>query len=250
MVKEYIIKPTVTAIRTLTVIPLPGADTHVFGRSLLSFPLAGVLIGLCCCGLVLIMDYCTFADPLLVSALIVLVSIVISGGMHLDGIADTADGFFGGRGNKERILEIMKDPRQGTFGVIAIVFDVILKILLLKSIVAEVKIMELMALFIVSRGVQPVMIAFFPYARAQNGIAAPFSQNSRAYAFISVILTAIIAISVMKFTGFKVVLISLCAIIVWSIYCVKKIGGVTGDCIGAGNEIVELALLVYFSSVS
>ncbi|MBL8024875.1 MAG: adenosylcobinamide-GDP ribazoletransferase [Fibrobacteres bacterium] len=243
MISEYIIKPAVTALRTLTIIPVPGSDTPVFGRSLLCFPLAGVIIGGLCCGLLFLLTSYTNADPLLVSALIVFLSVLITGALHLDGIADVADGFGGGK-TKEKILEIMKDPRQGTFGVSAIVFDIIIKTLLIRPLVENDAYTSIGALFLVSRGLQPLLIAFFPYARKDGGTAAPFSEGAKSFAVFSVLVTMAVVTYVLKASGLVMFSVALLIVLIWGLYCKKKIGGITGDCIGAGNEFAEMTILL------
>jgi adenosylcobinamide-GDP ribazoletransferase len=180
------------------------------------------------------------------TAFVLLFSVFITGALHIDGLADTFDGFGGGK-TAEKTLEIMKDPRQGTFGVAAIVFDLLLKWLLMKPIIETENYTLLLMLFIISRSVQPLLLSFFPYARKGGGTAAPFCESGKVYSLLSVAAALIISGYLLKLNGIFAMLVAIIIVLLWGLYCRKRIGGITGDCIGAGNEFTEIALLILFN---
>ncbi len=245
MIAGYIVRPAVTALRTLTVIPMPGQDSLSFGRSLLYFPIVGALIGALCCGLLYLLQGLANCQPYLVATIIVLFLLLVTGALHLDGLADSVDGFGGGK-SKEKILAIMKDSRQGTFGVAAIVFAIILKVLLISPIVENGEYLKLGAVFFASRGIQPIIVAFFPYARKEGGTAAPFSVDSKPFAIASFVLTLTLLAGILRIEGLFIFMTAIFVMLLWSFYCKKKIDGITGDCIGAGNEFVEISILSFY----
>jgi len=118
----------VTVIRTLTILPIPGKDTMNFPSCLPYFPFGGALIA------VFTLVFFHFAQllpdiPLLPGLITAGAIILVTGALHIDGLADVADGFAGGK-DKARILEIFKDPRLGTFGVTVLVIDVFIKVIM------------------------------------------------------------------------------------------------------------------------
>ena len=120
-------EPFWAALRFLTVLPVPrgvSAAPEVTGRSLLAYPLVGLVMGV---GLVLAAGSTAWTAPPLQAALVVAVWAVLSGALHLDGLADSADAFLGGHGDANRTLSIMKDPRSGPAGVVAVTLVLLLK---------------------------------------------------------------------------------------------------------------------------
>ena len=124
----------VTALRTLTVIPVPGKECDSFSHSLFWFPVVGLLLGLMVASIGFFSSLTGWNE--LSAALVLLGGIVLSRGMHADGLADLADGFWGGR-TREAILRIMKDPNVGSFGAIALSAMMLLKWIALLKLVGR-----------------------------------------------------------------------------------------------------------------
>ena len=120
------IQDILTAFRTLTIIPIPGKDTENFSRSLCFFPLIGALLGFVVILLVHSAGAIGSKHPFVLALLSMAIVTWLTGGLHIDGLGDVADAFGGGK-NKEHILELLKDPAMGSFGVCAIVFDILIK---------------------------------------------------------------------------------------------------------------------------
>jgi adenosylcobinamide-GDP ribazoletransferase len=235
----------ITAIRTLTIIPVPGHDAKRFENSLPFFPLVGIGIG----SLLYITAYsCSFifGNQTLLAALIInFILVVITGALHLDGLGDVADAFGGGK-TKERILEILKDSRHGTFGVSAIVFDLLAKTFLTSIYLENKNLLCLSFSPFFSRTFQAIGCSFFSYARKSGGTAAMFTSNKYRI-LISVLLLLQTGLAVYISGSVRtvvIILISFLTTLFFFIYCRQRIGGITGDCLGAGNEISEISFLL------
>lgn len=238
------IKSCITAIRTLTVFPVPGKDTEKFPSSIPFFPVAGgILAGF----LFLVYKILqAFPDiPYLPGIIMVTSMILFTGALHVDGLADVADGFGGGR-TRERILEIFKDSRLGTFGVIAVVLNILLKVIMYSWYFENSNFILIVISIIWSRMSMSAMLAFLPSATPGKGIASSFVSGSNKFQ----IIISIIVVMVLTFTicNYKLVIelliFSIVVFILFSQLCLKKIGGITGDCAGAMNELIELVILI------
>jgi adenosylcobinamide-GDP ribazoletransferase len=235
-----------TAFRTLTILPIPGKDTENFSQSLFFFPVVGALLGF----VVLLLHHGAgalgFHDPFVLAFLSMAIVTWLTGGLHIDGLGDVADAFGGGK-HKEHILQLLKDPAMGSFGVCAIVFDILIKAGCWQFFFERGSPWFIFSSFVFSRAMQGLAIAFIPNARAES-IAAPFGQGGQS-ARISVILaylvTALAAAWLLSPPAALVCALgSLAATSVFGFYCWKKLRGITGDCVGATNEIAEISVLV------
>ncbi len=245
LVRDYIINPFVTAIRTLSIIPVPGRDTEEFSRALVWFPVVGGLLSLVLYGLYYVGNF-IFPEQEYFTALFMFGGISFAtGGLHLDGLADTADGFGGGH-TREGVLEIMKDPRQGTFGVLALIIDSLLKIALYYFLISVGAILIIILSLIVSRTMQAMVLVFLPYARKEGGTANAFcNRGLRVPVFIAFIaVSAVILFALPVLFAGVLFLSAVCATGIFAWYCLYKIDGITGDCIGAVNELSEAAFLI------
>lgn len=242
----------VTAIRTLTVLPTPGRDAARPASALPWFPLVGGLLGLLvflpAWGLELVGDQWpevgVYKWPAGLAALLVLFGALLTGGLHLDGLADWADGFFGAR-EREKILAIMKDPRKGTFGVAALVLVLLLKWAALARIVEWTGLLPwIIAVAATSRFCQVELAASLPYARAEGGTAAPFVTGARPWhRVVAFILVMAVCVGACGPAGAGAPLVGWMVMRFFRRRWRKRIGGVTGDLLGAGSELVETALL-------
>lgn len=243
------IRPLRTALRTLTIIPVPGKDCKTFSDSLMLFPLVGLLLG----GVVYVVARVVSAgipDQPLLSAFFATVTLsVITGGLHIDGLADVADAFGGGR-DREQVLTIMKDSRHGTFGVMAIVFITFGKIIAIMISIQYSLFWVLIIFPVVGRGVQAAGCSALPYARSEGGKAGAFVKKQPVYTVLLALITVLaIGISVMMhfYMLSGALFFTCCAAVCFYLFCMKRIGGITGDCLGAVNEIAEISFL--FSSI-
>lgn len=225
------------ALGFLTVLPVTS-DGKELGRSVAWFPVVGLLIG----GLVAGLDYLLghVFPPLTTSVLTVIALIAISGGLHLDGLADTADGFLSSR-PRERVLEIMKDSRIGTMGTLAIVSVIALKIAALSSISLGMRFGTILLMPVAGRGAIVMTMAVIPYARPEGGLGSAFSGSHRIGPLISLVILFTASWLAMGWTGTILAMLVLGTAMFVANWSFRKIGGYTGDVLGAVCEIAEIA---------
>jgi adenosylcobinamide-GDP ribazoletransferase len=239
--------PLTTAIRFLTLLPLPwcaGDDENHFHASLYYFPVVGLLIGATAYSLSLVL--CIFL-PIQVAAVATLFFLAfISGCLHLDGVADSADGLLCSR-SREKALAIMKDSRTGAMGVIAVVFILLGKYAALSSMNSEVFCLSVFFMPLVGRCVLVFIMATQQYARKEGGLGTLFyTENSKKSAIFSLIVLLIVLV-IFCFKALLVLSVTLfISIVFFSRWCNAKFGGATGDTLGASCEIAELVTALSF----
>ncbi|HID97667.1 MAG TPA: adenosylcobinamide-GDP ribazoletransferase [Thermodesulfobacteriaceae bacterium] len=163
----------------------------------------------------------------------------VSGGLHMDGLSDTADGFFSGR-NREGTLEIMRDSRTGAMGVMAIVVVFAVKTAALAGIPQGRMWVPVLLMPIAGRVVLVLMVAFMPYARPEGGIGTLFFERSqRKCACWCLVAFTVLSWLVAGAAGLLLVGVVLTAAFCLGVFCYRKIGGMTGDSLGASCEISE-----------
>lgn len=241
------IKHFLAAVQFLTVCPLPPIfkiDERDIGRSLPYFPVVGIGLGIAAAGL----DYgLRHILPLPVtSTLVVIFMLAVSGALHMDGLADTADGFFSSR-PRPQVLEIMRDSRTGPMGVIAIVCVLILKVTLLTAVPQASRWWVLLLTPTAGRCALLINMAVIPYARPEGGLGSIFYQNSfrLQLAWASIVLI-IIGWLAGGWPGFTAGLLSFMFSLAFAAYVKHKIGGSTGDTLGAACELTELIPALVF----
>lgn len=233
------------ALAFLTVLPvgrtLPWQPQRL-APSMALFPAVGLALGL---GLVVVNGV---LSPLLprpvVDALLLLALIVVSGGLHLDGLADLVDGLAGGKDRADS-LRIMKDSRVGAMGVIALVMVLLLKYLALTNVPAELKSAALILLPTAGRWIQVALATGCPYARPEGGTGQTFvdAVGRRELLFASLTL-ALAALVLCGLKGLALLALLGGAALLLRHYFNARLGGVTGDVLGAATEIVEVWLLL------
>ncbi len=175
------------------------------------------------------------------AAFLVTAQTLLTRGFHLDGIADAADGFGGGY-TKERSLEIMKDSTVGAFGGIAIVLTLLLKFVLFYSLILIGHAEIIFATMVISRTAQVFQCVTLPYARP-TGTAAASVQNAKpSHLSVAAVLCAGLLL-ISKPVSLWLLPIGLLSAFLWGLYCRKRVGGITGDLLGATNEITEITVL-------
>lgn len=237
-------RPLLAALQFLTVVPLGRfqATEGDLGRCPLFFPVVGALAGalLVCLDAVLGL----FLPVLAADGLLVVALVAVSGGLHLDGAADTADGFLGVRG-QERILAIMKDSRSGAMGVMAVAGLLIVKFASLASVPGTLRAAALFLTPVAGRCGLLLHMAVLPYARPEGGLASVFVQN-RSPLWAPGALAFLLATGFLAASGKGVLLWGavLAASLLFVLVARRKIGGMTGDTIGAAAELAETAALL------
>ena len=232
------------ALQFLTILPLEiksEVKEKDFGRALIYFPIVGALIGLVLALVLLAFD---FLPNLAKIALVLTSSIIITGAMHLDGFADTCDGFFSGK-SKEKILNIMHDPHIGTIGTIAVVSLLLLKFSLMASISKDILWKSLIMMAVFSRWIQVLACYLSKYAK-EFGKAGFFIE----YASLKeVLISGLITVTVLYLLeDWKVLFLFIPVLVVAFLlinYIKRRIAGMTGDTIGAVSEITEVCVLLF-----
>jgi len=244
------------AIRFLTIFPIDSFpisnNNHQdeeedleenFANSMAFFPLVGMLIGVLLVVLKRIFYYLP-VSPLIGDTLVLIVWIWLSGGLHLDGFADSVDGFLGGN-NKEEILKIMKDSATGAKGVVALVSLLLLKFVLLVEMPLLLK--DAALFFTPAIGRWSMVIAAFlsKPARTKDSMGKLFMDyvGWREVIFASLTL-AVVGISLFRLYFLPLLIIAMGIVLLILKHCQKKIGGISGDVLGAINEIVEVFILL------
>lgn len=238
-------KDFLRALSFLTILPVgqsPPTEEKALARSMAFFPLVGLVIGL-----LLALGYTLFSfllpRPLVLWLTIGLLAL-LTRCLHLDGFADTLDGLASG-GTKEKILEVMKDSRIGAFGVIGLILLIGGKYLALHQISNSSLTYSLILMTAIGRSSMVLVCYRSPYARPGEGLAKPFVENlSAREVLISSALTFGIAFLLIGVKGIAISLGIGIFSLGYRIFFIKKLAGVTGDILGAANELTELLCLL------
>ncbi len=238
-----VIKPFFSALRFLTPVPVPGpwaGGERELSRSPFFFPVVGALIGGVVAAISFGLDH--VLPPLAASAILVCVLVAASRGLHMDGLADTADGLLSSR-PRDQILTIMRDSRTGAMGVVVVVCVILLKTALLASITPEGARWQIALLMpLAGRCAMVVTMALFPYARPEGGLATVFLARTAGRRLLLVWAPLVLLAGGWLLAGVEGLAAAGASIFVGlivGIYCQRRIGGYTGDTLGATNELVE-----------
>lgn len=243
--KERPLRGLKTALQTLTILPVPGRGSERLVESLPWFPLVGVLLGL----LVVLAGRATFwvgaGWSSAAGFVMVLAGIVLTRALHLDGLSDWADGFWGGF-DRERVLAIMKDSSLGTFGTVALLCVLLGKWVALTRLVECGGWIWIIGAFTISRTMQVVLAAAHPYARSTEGTGSPFVTQATVSHAVYALLGSAVLLAVVF--GPHLVWVPVLAgawgtTRLFGAWCVRRVGGVTGDLLGACSELTELLVL-------
>lgn len=232
-----------SALSFLTILPMPhrvNLDSETLSRGTVFFPFIGLLIGL----LVMSVGYLLYhVLPAQVAALLVVGLLAgASGALHLDGFADTCDGFLSARPRTE-VLIIMRDSRIGTMGVAGIVFLVLGKWASLWNIPTPAVWPTIVLMPVSGRTALLLMMALLPYARKEGGLVSAFlAARSLKLVGVAVGIGLMVMFSVAGFgkLGIIVAAVLLGFVLLFCVICYRRIGGYTGDTLGAICEMAEL----------
>ena len=240
-------KDFLRALSFLTILPagkiLPlSLEEKELARSMAFFPLVGFIIGL-----LLASGYYLFSlvfPKSVVLWLIIGLLAFLTRGLHLDGFADTMDGLSSG-GTREKILEVMRDSRIGAFGVIGLIFLIEAKYLVLDRISNSSLYCSLILMTVMGRNSMVLVCYRSTYARSNGGLGKPFAENLGAREMVLSLLSAFgLALLLRGFKGILVFLGTSLFSLGYRFFFKKKLGGVTGDILGAANELSELLSII------
>ncbi|MDR2063096.1 MAG: adenosylcobinamide-GDP ribazoletransferase [Acinetobacter sp.] len=231
------------ALQFLTVLPIelktmPSAKQN--GQAMLFYPLVGVLLGLILFAFAMLLAKL----PIILSAALILVLwIWLTGGLHLDGLADTADAWVGGFGDPERTLNIMKDPACGPIGVLSLVVLCLLKFVALYVLLEQQMAAFLIALPMLGRSVPLFLFLTTPYVRTQ-GLGRSMTDFMPKKRLWMVFVITIALLCMFKWLGLIALLVFLVMLFYMRSLFIKRIGGITGDTVGAAIELAETGVLL------
>jgi len=221
-----------------------GIELKDYSRGIVCFPLVGLVIGLltALAGWIFI----PHVGSLVAAVAVVITHIMLTGGLHLDGLADSCDGLFSVR-SRERILEIMRDSRIGTNGALALIVAVVLRTALIYQMSADV--LPVLALLIVTpvvgRGMMAVMMYRQAYAR-ESGMGNLFiGKISEGRFYITLLLMAALVLLIGGLSSLFALLMTLVFVLGFRRFVASRIGGQTGDILGAACELSELVFLFF-----
>lgn len=246
-------KGLILLFRFMTRLPIgldPKFDSDELGKGMRFFPVVGMVIGL-----ILFLAFCLLGriiySPMVMAVILVIIEVVLTGGLHLDGLADTFDGIFSYR-SKQKMLDIMKDSRLGTNGGLVLILYFFLKVALLVEGSSEFPaVMPIMVLIspVIARLNSVVNCGAAPYARA-TGMGKTFVDHTNGVAVgVATILTAAFVggatyLFELPYTILIIIPIVMILGYLFAKLMTRKIGGITGDTLGAVVEISEIIVLL------
>ena len=242
MIYHKIIMPFLIAVQFMTTIPiklpcLPSREQNAL--SMLFYPVIGLMIG----GVLWLVASYVQLPMMLLSCAVMVVWVWLTGGLHLDGLADTADAWVGGFADRQRTLTIMKDPNTGAMGVIAIVLCLALKWAAVYCLLELDAVLALLFVPMLGRMSALALFATTPYVR-QHGLGSAL-QDVPKYLLWLVMLSFGAAVFALSWQMALVMIGVWAVMLAWLRWrFVGRIGGITGDTVGASIEVVEVAILM------
>ena len=229
------------ALQFLTIIPVSYANAteQQLGRSLVFYPLVGLIIGFILSAVVSVLPV---SYSLLSAALLLTVWVLLTGGLHIDGLADSADAWLGGIGSKQRTLAIMKDPAAGPIAVIVLGLTLLLKLALLEIVISSGQIYALIWSIILARTAMPLLFLTTDYVRP-NGIGAVLKH----YLPVNQVkwMLGITTLIAFFYLGFTPLLLGLIVFLLLRYAMEHRLDGFTGDTAGAMVELLEISFLFF-----
>ncbi len=239
------------ALRFLTSIPTPwwrGASRKEFAGSLPYYPVIGLLIGLLLAAIYWLTS--SFLPIWVSSAVIVTALVIITGGMHLDGLIDAIDGAAASHKDSDIGKDVMKKPGIGAFGAVAAILVLVLKIVLVASIPDEWMAASLIMMPVVSRWTMVYTIFAYPYARPQGAGNELKQATTRRVFLIATAVTLSIAIVIDGWASLALIIPVWLFTIIAANYFRRRFSGLTGDTYGAISEMAEVLILMIIVLIS
>lgn len=237
--------PFFIALQFLTIFPIqlkemPSKQQN--GQSLLFYPLIGLMIGAILFAIATLLH----ALPvILLSSLILVVWIWLTGGLHLDGLADTADAWVGGFGDKERTLKIMKDPSCGPIGVLSLIILCLIKWSAL-YVLLEKQLYSALILFPILGRLAPLFLFLTTQYVREKGLGSSIAEFIPKTGAVILFILCLVASVYFAWIGVLTVMIFIGTLIYLRYKFIQRIGGITGDTVGASIEICETVSLLSF----
>ncbi|HEX6725848.1 MAG TPA: adenosylcobinamide-GDP ribazoletransferase [Nitrospira sp.] len=243
-----VVRPFIFAWHFLTTIPL--SRTHheptapELAASMAWYPVVGLLIG---SGLIVAdLGLTVVLAPLVVNLLLIVLLVLFTRGLHQDGLADTLDGLAGGRTPAER-LTIMRDPRIGAIGATGLFLSLILRYAGLMALPIDLRLPAVLCMPAMGRWAMVTLAWISPNARMEGGLAAPFLTHLswRHVAMSTIVLTLGLIGGFGPIGAFLILMVGILVVLAGWWACRGWFGGITGDTLGAANEVIEILFLLF-----
>ena len=223
---------------------LPQSAIHVaWSDSLVWYPAVGLVIGLILwvVGAVLVATTSLF----LAATLVLVVWVAITGALHLDGVADCADAWVGGLGDRQKVLRILKDPRCGSMAVVSLILLLLTKLAALQLLLAAPRWWEIVVIPLVARSLVPLAFLTSDYISV-SGLGSGLAEGLSPRRVYVVLVTVILGLK-FSLPWQHLVLLALVTTFIfmsWRRACYRRLNGFNGDCAGALVELTEVGLLL------
>lgn len=235
------------ALQFLTRVPIRLRQEPSLEKTVAWFPLAGALIGAAVGGTAAGLWY--LVSPLLAGALAVTLGLLVTGAFHEDGLGDVADAF-GGGWTVERRLEILKDSRHGTYGVAAMCASIVVRMIALGSIAGPLAMFTAAVAAHVTGRAAAVAMAGTMRLATHSGLGADYGRGTtRARALIGCLSGLAVCILAVGWHALPLVGVVLVAVVAVGLLARRKIGGISGDVLGATEQVAEGLALVVLSGL-
>lgn len=249
---RYFLNNLLLYFQFFTRIPINKAldcDMKNFRDGSFFFPVIGLFTGTLQYGLYRILIH--YLPINIVSVIILTIPIIITGGLHVDGLGDTIDGFFSFKGDKEKIMEIMKDSRVGTFASIGISVDLLLRYTAISTVIASGKSYIIIAAPIIAR-FTVVFLCFIGKSAKKNSSANIYIGNIGVRGMILTILFTFLFIFRLITIKYTLILMvsSICLSYLFYLLCDSKIKGLNGDTLGANYEITDVFAMILYIAIA
>ena len=211
------------------------------------FSIVGLLLGLILTGANNLLSFLNI-EQFYINVMLIILLIVLTGGIHLDGLADVCDAFLS-RKDREEMLKIMRDSHIGVMGVLSLISVILLKIAFLSSISISLKTISLFLVCALSRWSLVFAIFLFPYARKEGGLGGAFAEFSDwKCLLVASMFTGAVVLSIFRQKALLLIpsVVAFVCLIAWRLS--KQLGGMTGDTYGALCELTEGFCLLLFST--
>lgn len=236
-----ILQPFLIALQFLTIIPIrlsTPINNKDMGQSLLYYPLVGLIIS----GLLVFLIWILGSQPHSIIAILILLSwTILTGGLHLDGLADSADAWLGGIGDKTKTLAIMKDPTCGPIAVATLVLILLTKYTMLVELIAAQHYLAIIFAVTLPRTALPLLFLSTPYVR-EGGIGALLVQYQPKNA--SKVMITMVALITILFSGTTLLVTTCILFLLLRYWMQQRLDGTTGDTAGAMVELLETSILI------
>ena len=232
------------ALRFLTIIPMPlrrEVSAEEIGRSIGYFPVVGVVIGLILAAINWLLGL--LLPPAVVNVLLIVSLIVLTGALHLDGVADTCDGI-GGHKSAEARWQAMQDSRAGGFGIVGVSGLLLVKYVSLNSVPETLVMATLLLMPVLSRWTMVFALFSYPYAKP-SGLGKAFKQEANWQKLLPATVVALaVATILFRLAGLAIMAGVWVIVAALAAYLKRRFSGLTGDTYGAINEVAEVGVLI------